>query len=173
VVFANDSDNDACAWSSEARSLAEHGYAIAVFETVGGFGFEAQQVLAVVRALRRTGVRRIAVIGASVGARAVLQEGAQHPRDVVGLVALSAERRVTSNPSDLLPVGRQLHVPVLSIGSRHDPLTSFGKDTVAWHRTIPDDRALILSGRNHGVELLRDRHRRRVRAAILAFLRSL
>jgi hypothetical protein len=125
VVFANDSDNDSCAWSGDARSLAEHEYAVAVFETVGGSGFEAKQVLAVARALRRTGVRRIAMIGASVGARAVLQAGAQHPRDVVG------------------------------------------------HRTIPHDRALILSGGNHGVELLRDRHRRRVRAAILAFLRSL
>jgi hypothetical protein len=45
--------------------------------------------------------------------------GAQHPRDVVGLVALSAERRVTSNPSDLLAVGRRVRVPVLSVGSRH------------------------------------------------------
>jgi hypothetical protein len=30
-----------------------------------------------------------------------------------------------------------------------------------------------VSGSDHGVELLADRHRRRVRAAILAFLRSL
>jgi hypothetical protein len=127
VVFANDSDNDSCAWSSEARSLTQHGYAVAVFETVGASGFEAKQVLAVARGLRRTGVRRVAVIGASVGARAVLQTGAQHPRDVVGVVALSAERRITSNPSDLLPVGRRVRPPVLSIGSRHDPLTSFGE----------------------------------------------
>ena len=173
VVFANDSDNDACAWSREARSLAEHGFSVAAFETVGGWSFEADQVLTVARALRRTGPRRIAVIGASVGARAVLQAAAEHPRAVVGLVALSAERRITSNPSDLLPVGRRVRVPVLTIGSRHDVLTSFGKDTLAWHRTIPDDRALILSGRNHGVELLRDSHRRRVRSAILGFLRSL
>ena len=173
VVFANDSDNDACAWSREARSLAEHGYAVAAFETVGGWSFEADQVLTVARALRRTGPRRIAVVGASVGARAVLQAAAEHPRAVAGLVALSAERRITSNPSDLLPVGRRVRMPVLTIGSRHDVLTSFGKDTLAWHRTIPDDRALILSGRNHGVELLRDSHRRRVRSAILGFLRSL
>jgi hypothetical protein len=59
----------------------------------------------------------------------------------------------------------------LSVGN--DPLTSFGKDTPAWHRTIPDDRALILSGSGHGVERLANRHRGPVRAAILAFLRSL
>ena len=172
-MFANDSDNDSCAWISEARSLAEHGYAIALFETIGGGGFESKQVLAVARALRREGVRRVAMIGASIGARAVLHAGAEHPRGVVGIVALSAERRITSNPADLLPIGRRLRVPVLSVGSRHDPLTSFGKDTPAWHRAIPHDHALILSGRNHGVELLRDSHGQRVRAAIVAFLRSL
>ena len=173
VVFANDSNNDSCAWSGEARSLAAHGHAVAVFETVGNASYEAQQVLAVTRALRRTGVQRIALIGASVGARAVLQAGARHPGGVVGIVALSAERRIMSNQGDLLPIGRRVRVPVLSVGSRGDPLTSFGKDTRAWHRTIPDGRALILSGSDHGVDLLTDRHGPRVRSAIRAFLRSL
>jgi len=173
VVFANDSDNDSCAWSAEARSLARHRYAVAVFETIGGAGFEAQQVAAVARALRRTGVRRVAVIGASVGARAVLQVAAERPRDVAGVVALSAERRITSNPADLLPVGKRVRAPVLTIGSREDPLTSFGKDTLAWHRAIPDDHALVVGGSGHGVELLMDRHRRRVRSAILAHLRDI
>ena len=167
-MFANDSDNVACAWSSEARSLATRGYAVAVFQTIGNGDQEANQLLAVAGALRRTGVRRIAAIGASVGARAVLQAGARHPRHVVGLVAVSAP-----NPSDLLPVGRRVRLPVLSIGSRGDPLTSFGDDTRALHRTIPDDRMLLLSGSDHGVELLGDRHGGRVRSAILAFLRSL
>lgn len=173
VVFANDSDNDACAWSRQARSLREHGYSVAVFETVGSYPYEAQQVLAVARAARRVGMRRIAVMGASVGGRAVLQAAAQHPRDVIGVVALSAERRIASNQGDLLPVARKVRIPVLSIGSRHDPLTSFGEDTLAWDRTIPNDSAVILSGNEHGVQLLSGRHSRRVRAALLAFLRSL
>jgi dienelactone hydrolase len=172
VVFANDSVNDTCAWSSEARSLAGRGYTVAVFETVGPSDYEADQVLAVVHALRRAGVRRIVLIGASVGARAVLLAGARHPRRIVGLVALSAERRLGTSPGDLLFVGRQVRVPVLSIGSREDGLTSFGADTRAWHRTIRDDRALILSGEDHGVDLLTGSHGPRVRAAILAFLRA-
>jgi pimeloyl-ACP methyl ester carboxylesterase len=149
------------------------GVAVAVFETVGSDSYEADETRAVAAAVRRAGAQRIALVGASVGARAVLQLAAQHPRDVVGVVALSAERRISSNPNDLLPTGRRIQVPVLSIGSRHDPLTSFGKDTLAWHRTIPDDRALVLPGSGHGVEFLTNRHRRRVRAAISAFLRSL
>jgi hypothetical protein len=31
VVFANDSDNETCSWSSEARALAAKGYEVAVF----------------------------------------------------------------------------------------------------------------------------------------------
>ena len=171
VVFANDSDNETCVWAGEARALAGGGYAVAVFETAGAY--EADETRAAAAALRRSGARRIALIGASVGARAVLQVAAQRPRGVVGVVALSAERRISSNPSDLLPIARRIRVPVLSIGSRGDPLTSFGKDTPAWDRAIPDGRALILSGGDHGVDFLTDRHRRRVRAAILGFLRSL
>ena len=171
VVFANDSNNDACDWSREARALADRGYAVAVFDA--SIAYESRQALAVAAALRRAGARRIAVIGASVGARAVLQVGAAHPSGVAGLVAMSAERQINSNPNDLLPIARRVRVPVLTIGSRQDPLTTFGKDTTAWHRTIPDDRVLLLGGDDHGVELLSDRHGPRVRAAILAFLRSL
>jgi dienelactone hydrolase len=173
VVFANDSDNETCAWSGEARALARHGFAVAGFETVGNYGYEAQEVRAVVTALRRTGARRVALIGASVGARAVLQAAAARPRGLAGVVALSAERRIGSNPADLLSLGHRIRLPVLSVGSRRDPYTSFGKDTLAWDRTIPGDRMLMLSGGDHGVEFLTDRHRARVRAAILAFLRSL
>jgi pimeloyl-ACP methyl ester carboxylesterase len=173
VVFANDSTNDTCAWGRAARALAERGYLVAVFETAGNWGYEAPQVREVAAALRRLGARRIALVGASVGARAVLEVAAQRPRYLVGVVALSAERRVLpAYPGDLLPIGRRVRVPALSIGSRQDALTAFGRDTRAWDRTIPDDRALIVGGDDHGVELLAHRHGRRVLAAVLAFLRA-
>jgi pimeloyl-ACP methyl ester carboxylesterase len=166
VVFADDSDDDPCSWRREARALATQGYAVAVFQTGGGD--EARQALTIGRALQRTGARRIVLIGASVGARAVLQAGAMHPEGVHGLVALSAERRIGSNPSDLLPQVRSIRLPLLSIGSTEDPLTRFGRDTRAFDRAIPSSRLLLVGGSAHGVELLR---RPRVRAAILNFLR--
>src|SRR4051812_4028961 len=173
IVFANDSVNDTCVWMP-ARALATRGYAVAVFETAGNYGYEAPQVREVAAALRRAGARRIALIGASVGARAVLQVAAQHPRGLAGVVALSAERKIIpAYPGDLLPIGRRVRVPVLSVGSRGDPLTAEGNDTRAWHRTIPRGRLLLLTRSDHGVELLAARHRRRVRGAIRAFLRSL
>ena len=105
----------------EASALAEHGYLVAVFETAGNYCYEAPQVREVAAALRRVGVRRLALIGASVGARAVLAVAAQRPRHLAGIVALSAERKVIpAYPGDLLPIGRRIRAPVLSIGSRQD-----------------------------------------------------
>jgi pimeloyl-ACP methyl ester carboxylesterase len=94
-VFADDSDDDPCSWRREARALASHGYAVAVFQAGGGD--EARQALTIGAALRRTGPRGIVLIGASVGARAVLQAGAMRPHGIQGLVALSAERRIGSS----------------------------------------------------------------------------
>jgi dienelactone hydrolase len=119
------------------------------------------------------GARRVVLVGASVGARAVLQAGVEHPCGVVGLVALSAERSVSTSPGDLLPDMRHVRLPVLSIGSRGDPLTTYGRDTRAFHRTLANDRMLLVGGSAHGVELLRGRHAPQARGAILRFLRSL
>jgi pimeloyl-ACP methyl ester carboxylesterase len=171
VVFANDSINDPCSWSVEARALAARGYAVTVFKA--SRGLEPDQAVTVGAVLRRAGARRVVLVGASVGARAVLQAGVEHPRGVAGLVALSAERSVSTSPGDLLPDMRHVRLPVLSIGSRGDPLTTYGRDTRAFHRTLANDRMLLVGGSAHGVELLRGRNAPQVRRAILRFLRSL
>jgi pimeloyl-ACP methyl ester carboxylesterase len=170
IVFADDSDDDPCSWMSEARALAARHYTVAVFRAGGGD--ESRQAVTAAAALRKTGVRHVVLIGASVGARAVLQAGARHPGGVVGLVALSAERRVSTQPADLLPLARRVRVPVLTVGSRLDPLTTFGRDTRAFDRMLADDRLLLLTGKAHGVELLRGQHGPKVRGAILRFLQG-
>jgi pimeloyl-ACP methyl ester carboxylesterase len=135
VVFVNDSNNDACAWQALAGALIARGFVVAVFDGPSA-SYQVDQALSVAAALRRrAGVRRVTVIGASEGARAALLLGAEHPRAAVGLVALSAERRINRG-GDLLSVGRSVRVPVLSVGSRRDPLTSFGRDTSVWNRSI-------------------------------------
>jgi pimeloyl-ACP methyl ester carboxylesterase len=171
VVFANDSINDPCSWSAEARALAARGYAVAVFKA--SRGLEVDQAVTVGDALRGEGAQRVVLIGASVGARAVLQAGVEHPRGVAGLVALSAERTVTNSPGDLLPDMLHVRLPVLSVGSRRDPLTKYGRDTRALDGELAHDTMLLVSGSDHGTELLGGRHGPQVRAAILRFLRSL
>jgi hypothetical protein len=68
---------------------------------------------------------------------------------------------------------RHVRLPVLSIGSRGDPLTRYGSDTRALDRRLAHDRMLLVSGTDHGVELFDGRHGPQVRAAILRFVRSL
>jgi pimeloyl-ACP methyl ester carboxylesterase len=172
VVFLNDSDNDACAWTATARALVTDGNTVAVFDAPNS-SFEEEQALSVAAALRgHAGVKQIVFIGASVGGRAALMLGADHPSVGTGVIILSAERRIARG-ADLLSVGRDVRVPVLSIGSRQDPLTSFGTDTRAWNRVIPRVRTLMLPGSDHGVEFLHDRYRHQVQRAIARFLRSL
>jgi hypothetical protein len=62
---------------------------------------------------------------------------------------------------------------VLSIGSRGDPLTKYGRDTRAIDRRLAHDTMLLVSGSAHGTELLGGRHGPEVRGVILRFLRAL
>jgi pimeloyl-ACP methyl ester carboxylesterase len=166
VVFADDSDDDPCSWTREARRLASAGYATAVFFTGGGI--ESAEAVTIAHALRAAGAERTVLVGASVGARAVLEAAAERPRGVAGVIALSAERRIGGG-GDILSAVRRIRIPVLSVASRGDGLTRGARDTALFHRVIPGrpNRTLILSGRRHGVELLPEP---RVRAAIDRFL---
>jgi hypothetical protein len=105
-----------------------------VFRTRGGN--EAHEAVTVADALRRTG-----------------------PREVV---ALSAERRIRSNPAGLLPAVRDIRVPVLSIDTRS---RMQGRDTLAFAPA----RRMLVGGDAHGVELLGTEA---VRRAILRFMRE-
>jgi pimeloyl-ACP methyl ester carboxylesterase len=85
---------------------------------------------------------------------------------------MSGEREVPGDPRDLLPVARQVRLPVLIVGSRKDGYTSFGADTRALHRAVPAkvNLLLLLSGGDHGVDLLADDHGGVVSSAIERFL---
>jgi pimeloyl-ACP methyl ester carboxylesterase len=168
VVFANESGGSACGWTGLARALAGAGHPVAVTDGPG----DARRALAAAVALRVAGARRIVLIGASVGGRAVLQAAALRPDAVVGAVSISGERDVDSDPEDLLPAARHVQLPVLFVGSREDGYTNFGADTRQLHRAVPArvDELLLVSGGDHGVDLLADAHGPRVRAAIARFV---
>jgi dienelactone hydrolase len=169
VVFANESGNSACDWLPFAAELARRGDRVAVFSYAGGA--PAAELLAVARSLRVGGARRIGIIGASVGGRAVIQAAAHNPPDIAAAISLSAERSVAALP-EILPAARRIHVPSFYIGSRQDGYTTFGRETRDFHRVTPArvNKMLLVPGGDHGVDLLSDRYGPRVRAAIEAFL---
>jgi hypothetical protein len=67
---------------------------------------------------------------------------------------------------------RRLRLPVLFVGSRQDAFTNFGADTRALHRAVPAkvNLMLLVSGGDHGVDLLSDDHSGVVRSSIERFL---
>jgi dienelactone hydrolase len=173
VVFANDSGNSACGWMSFARQLVGRGMRVLVFE----YDDESQAAgegLAAARALRATGARHVAMVGASIGGRAVVQAAARNHGTLDAGVSLSAERSVGANLREILPLARRIHLPSLYVGSRDDGYTFFGRDTRQFHRVTPAriNRMLLVPGGDHGVDLLSDENGPRVRATILAFLEA-
>jgi pimeloyl-ACP methyl ester carboxylesterase len=168
VVFANDSGGSACGWIGFAQDLARAGHPVAVTDGPGA----TERMLAAAVALRVAGARSVVLVGASVGGRAVLQAASLQPDAVAGVVSLSGERTVPGDPKDVLPTARHIRLPVLLVGSRQDGYTKFGADTRALHRAVPAkvNWLLLLSGGDHGVDLLSDEHAGVVRNAIERFL---
>jgi pimeloyl-ACP methyl ester carboxylesterase len=170
VVFANQSGNDDCAWLPFAAKLARAGDRVAVFEYLDP-GSADVEALAVDRALRADGASEVALIGASIGGRAVVKAAAEDRRDVAAAISLSAERTAGTLP-ELLPQARRVRVPSLYVGSENDGWTTFGRDTRQLHSATPArvNRMLMVPGVDHGTDLLSDENGPRVQAAIVAFL---
>jgi dienelactone hydrolase len=169
IVFANDSRNQACTWLPFARELADRGMQVALFEyaSVGN----PDEVRATAAALRRNGARRVIAVGASVGARSVIELAAKASPGVDAVVSLSAERQISLRYRDILPAARHVRLPSLYVGSREDGYTSFGKETIQLHDATPasTNELLLVPGDDHGVDLLAGRNGGRVRSAVLRF----
>jgi pimeloyl-ACP methyl ester carboxylesterase len=173
VAFANDSGNSACGWMSFARQLVGRGMRVLTFE----YDDESQAAgegLAAARALRAAGARHIAMVGASIGGRAVVQAASRDHGTLDAGVSLSAERSVGANLREILPLARRIRLPSLYVGSRDDGYTIFGRDTRQFHQVTPAkvNRMLLVPGGDHGVDLLSDENGPRVRKTILAFLEA-
>jgi hypothetical protein len=168
-VFANDSRNQTRGWVAFARELADRGMRVALFEyaSVGNPG----EVRATAAALRDKGARRVIAVGASVGARAVVQLAAERSPGVDAVVSLSAERQISFRYPDILPAARRARLPSLYVGSRQDGYTSFGTETIQLHDATPAkiNDLVLVSGDDHGVDLLAGRNGQRIRSAIMRF----
>jgi pimeloyl-ACP methyl ester carboxylesterase len=172
VVFANESGDASCPWVQFAQELANRDLAVAVFSyaSVGN----PDEIAAVAEALRDRGAKRVAAIGGSVGARAVVELAAERDPGVDAVISLSAEREVGGQYPDILPQAKRADLPSFYISSRGDGYTLFGKETKQLHAATPAqvNEILLVGGSGHGVDLVKGAEGRRVRPAILAFLRN-
>jgi pimeloyl-ACP methyl ester carboxylesterase len=178
LVLAHGGRFDKGSWAMQARALAQAGYRVLAIDFRGrgrSRGGPARSpsddgsrhdVLAAVRYLRKTGARRVAVIGASFGGGAAAQAALEAPGEIDRLVLLACE---VDDPE-------RLAVRKLFILARDDP----GSDGAPRLRGIQPqyDRALqpkelvLLDGSAHAQLIFETRQGPRLMQEILRFLRQ-
>jgi len=137
VVLATEYPAELCNWLPEALVLKQRGFRVFLFD-FRGFGLSPQpraakqrhyveDVVGAARELRARGASRVYLMGASLGATSSIVAAATIRPLVAGVVSLSGEAnlngRVADTGLDAESAARHLHVPVLYVAARDDPLT--------------------------------------------------
>ena len=164
VVFANESGNIACGWLPYARDLARHGVRALLFDYA--LAEREDEVLAAAERLRKQGARRVVIVGASIGGRAVVTAGAKARRGQIDAVVSLSGERVLGGQRDIIVDARRLRVPTLWVSSTGDGYTNFAAQTRQLYRAArghaQPDRLLVVGGDDHGWDLLKGSQARRV-----------
>ncbi len=176
VVLAHMFPTDRSSWEDFADLLDDEGYLALNFDFrgYGGSGGSKdialiwQDVLAAAGALRERGARRVAVIGASMGGTAALVAASRTDLDaVVTLSAPSTFMGISAPPEVLQAVDEpKLFVAAQSDGQAAATAQSF------YTQASGAKRLEIVSGSEHGTDLLEGGQAEIVRMHVLNFLRS-
>jgi dienelactone hydrolase len=174
VVFANQSASTACGWLPYARDVTGSGVRSLVFDY--GTAEREDEVLAAARWLRENGAKRVVLVGASIGGRAVVTAAARsHGSGVDAVVSLSGER-ILGAQRDIIVDARRLKTPTLWVSSLNDGYTNFAEETRQLYRAAKGhaspDKLLVVSGDDHGIDLLTGSQAKRVVPAVTSFIRQ-
>jgi acetyl esterase/lipase len=174
VVFANESGNVACGWLPYARDITRRGVRSLLFDYA--LANNEDEVLAAADWLRAHGAKRVVIVGASIGGRAVVTAGAKaHSGQVDAIVSLSGER-ILGGQRDIIVDARRLRAPTLWVSSTGDGYTNFAAETRQLYRAARDharpNRLLVVGGDDHGWDLLKGPQAHRVVPAVTGFIRG-
>jgi alpha-beta hydrolase superfamily lysophospholipase len=177
VVLAHMFPADRTSWSSFATFLADDGFRTLAFDFRGYGGSDGEKdiseiwrdVVAAVRALRERGAVRVVVVGASMGGTAALLAANQEPVDgVVTLSAPSTFMGLTAPPETLAGVtAAKLFVAADGDGTAAQTAQGF------FEQSPPPKRVEIVTGTEHGTDLLEGRQSEQVRRLIAGFLEGI
>jgi pimeloyl-ACP methyl ester carboxylesterase len=150
VVFSNQSENSPCAWLPLAKRLVRSGFRVAVYY-YSGQGAYADTV-AVAAKLRSLGASRIALVGASEGAKSSIAAATKARASAV--VSLSPERSLDQY-GDLLPAARRLRAPIVYLYAKDDPLADLNTPQLYAATREKDKQLVAFAGGDHGTDLLK------------------
>ncbi len=166
-VLSDESDENLCSWLPFVAALRERAYAALLYDYADPAALAADAV-AGVRAARAAGARAVVLMGASVGARGSIEAAATHPAGLAAVVSLSAEQRVSTDQTDLLGPARRVSAPVLLVSARDDPFVAGFTPALLRALGSRDKHAIVVTGADHGTDLLSGAEGPGVRDAILA-----
>jgi Dienelactone hydrolase family len=156
VVLANMSDNNPCDWIDFATVLTGKGLRTLLFNYTDRPEDNRLDldVLAGLQALRDQGIRKVFLIGASMGGTFALAAAAAARPPVAGVIDLSGP--ITYGGVDAMPAARTLTVPALFVAETED--FGYAQDTRDLHAAYlgPDKQLKILPGPQHGTAMLPD-----------------
>jgi dienelactone hydrolase len=149
VVFSNQSDNDLCAWVPLAKRLVRSGFRVALYDYSGAGAYP--DTLAVAAALRHRGASRVALVGASEGAKSSIAAAAR--AHAAAVVSISPERDLDGF-GDVLPAARRLTAPVLYLYAKGDPLADLNAPQLYAATREKNKQVASFPGYDHGTALL-------------------
>jgi pimeloyl-ACP methyl ester carboxylesterase len=178
VVLAHQYGGDTCEWASYAKRLASLGYTALAFD-LRGFGRSQKRygdllirydrdVAAAATLARSLGARRVLLVGASLGANAVVVAAASITPPVQGVVSLSAPGTFRL---DAVGAARKLTVPALFAAGEVDEGGIYKTDAKSMYDadSAADKQLVVVPGAKHGVALVAGPGR--VRTLLERFLR--
>jgi pimeloyl-ACP methyl ester carboxylesterase len=179
VVLAHQYGDDLCEWAPYAKRLVSLGYGALAFD-LRGFGRSQKRygdalirydrdVVAAAKLARALGARKVLIVGASLGANAVVAAGAAITPPVDGLVSLSAPGTFRQ---DAVAAAKTLKSPALFAAAQVDSGGIYATDAKAMYAADPvaDKQLVIVPGALHGVALVSGPGK--VRTQVERFLRA-
>jgi pimeloyl-ACP methyl ester carboxylesterase len=163
IVLAHQYGGDVCEWAPYAKRLASLGYTAIAFDLRGfglsqrrtgaaGFAYD-KDVAAAVRLARKLGARRVILVGASIGANAVVVAGSKIAPPVDGVVSLSAPATFRL---DAVSAAKRLRVPVFYAAGTFDEGGNYRRDALRLYRaTAARHKSIEFAPTSeHGVQLV-------------------
>jgi alpha-beta hydrolase superfamily lysophospholipase len=157
VVLAHEYDNDLCGAWPFANYLANRGFRVFSID-MRCFGRSAcprgdaagrvvDDLAAAVAELRRRGVTRVALVGASMGGSAALIAATRVQPPVDAVISLSGEANLTSLlhiPLDARAASQQLIVPAMFVVANYDSYTSVDETRAMYQADKTADKRLLV-----------------------------
>ena len=163
VVLAHQYGGDVCEWAPYAKRLASLGFTAIAFDLRGfglsqrrsgsaGFAYD-RDLAAAVKLARTLGAKKVFIVGASIGANAVVVAGSEITPPVAGVVSLSAPATFRL---DAVSAAKKLRVPVLYAAGTFDEGGNYRRDALQLYRATPSpDKAIEFAPTSeHGVQLV-------------------